>query len=141
MDTNISAQILAPAMPFSVNEVQAAIRVLNPKKEPGYDLITNQVLQKLLEKGIRFITQFYNVVLRRGFFPPQWKVAQIIMIQKPGKPAELAESYRPINLLPALSKLVEKLLLSRLSEIIERPKIIPNHQFGFRHRHATIEQI
>jgi len=63
------------------------------------------------------------------------------MIQKPGKPAELAESYRPSSLLPVLSKLFEKLLLSRLLEIIERQKIIPNHQFGFRRRHATIEQI
>jgi len=73
-----------PVMPFAVNEVRAAIRVLNPKKTPGYDLITNQVLQKLTEKGIRFITQLCNAVLRQGFIPPRWKVAQIIMIQKPG---------------------------------------------------------
>jgi len=91
--------MVAPAMFFTVNEVRAAIRVLNPKKAPGYNLITNQVLQKLSEKGIRFITQLCNAVLRQGFFSPQWKVAQIIMIQKPGKPAEL-ESYRPISLLP-----------------------------------------
>jgi len=60
-----------------------------------------------------------------------------------GKPAELVESYRPISLLPVLSKLFEKLLPSRLLEMIERSieKIIHNHQFGFRHRHATIEQI
>jgi len=43
--------------------------------------------------------------------------------------------------LPVLSKLFKKLLLSRLLEIIQREKIIPNHQFGFRHRHAIIEQI
>jgi len=55
--------------------------------------------------------------------------------------AELAKSYRPINALPVLSKVFEKLLLPRLLEITERQKIIPNHQFGFRHRHATIEQI
>jgi len=63
------------------------------------------------------------------------------MIQKPDKPAELAESYRATNLLPVLSKLFENLLLSRLLEKTERQKIIPNHQFGFRHRYATIEQI
>jgi len=107
-------------MLFIVNEVRAAIRVLNHKKTPRYDLITNQVLQKLPEKGIRFITQSYNAVLRQGFFLPQWKVAQIVMIQKPSKPAELAESYRPISLLPVLSKLFAKLLLSRLLKIIER---------------------
>jgi len=55
---------------------------LNPKKTPRYHLITNQVLQKLPEKDIRFITQLCNAVLKQGFFPPQWK-AQIIMIQKP----------------------------------------------------------
>jgi len=80
-DINTPAQITASAMPFTVNEVRAAIRVLNPKKAPGNDLITNQVLQKLPEKGIRFITQLCDAVLRQGFFPPQWKVTQIIMIQ------------------------------------------------------------
>jgi len=44
------------------------------------------------------------------------------MIQKPGKPAELAESYKPISL---LSKLFEKLLLPRLSIIMERAKNNP----------------
>jgi len=39
---------------------------------------------------------FCNIVFRQGFFPPQWKIAQIIMIQKPVKPAELVESYRAI---------------------------------------------
>jgi len=38
--TNTSAQMAVPVMPFTVNEVRAAIRVLNPKKAPGYDLIT-----------------------------------------------------------------------------------------------------
>jgi len=140
-DINIPTQMVAPIMPFTINEVRAAIRILNSKKAPGYYLITSQVLQKLPEKGIRFITQFYNAVLRQGFFPSQWKVAQIIMIQKPGKPTEFAESYSPINLLPVLSKLFGKLLLSGISEIMERQKIIPNHQFGFRHKHASIEQI
>jgi len=43
--------------------------------------------------------------------------------------------------MPVLSKLFEKPLLRRLLEIIERQKIIPNHQFGFRSRHAITEQI
>jgi len=140
-DTNSSAQTAAPAIPFTVNEIRAAIRVLNPKKAPGYDLITDQVLQKLPEKSIRFITHFVTQYSDKAFFYLQWRVAQIIMIQKPSKSAELAASYRPISLLPVLSKLFEKLLLPRLLEIIERQKIIPNHPFEFRPRHATTEQI
>jgi len=49
-DTNIPAKMVTPAMPFTVNEIRVTIRVLNPKKAPNYDLITNQVLQKLLKK-------------------------------------------------------------------------------------------
>jgi hypothetical protein len=62
------------------------------------------------------------------------------MIQKPGK-SELSKSYRPINLLPVLSKLLKKLLLPRIFIIKESQELIPDHQFGFQGRHATIEQI
>jgi len=63
------------------------------------------------------------------------------MIQKSGKSAELTKSYRSISLLPVLSKLFEKLLLSRINIIMENHGLIPTHQFGFRSKHATIEQI
>jgi len=63
------------------------------------------------------------------------------MIQKPGKPAEFAKSYRPISLLLVLSKLFEKLLLSKIFMIIVNCGLIPDHQFDFRSKHATIEQI
>jgi len=89
--------MIAPVRPFTVKNGRAAIRVLYPKMAAGYELITNQVLQKLPKKGIRVISHFYNVVLRQGFFPPQWKIGQIIMIQKPGKPADLAESCWSIS--------------------------------------------
>jgi len=58
------------------------------------------------------------------------------MIQKFGKSAKLAESYRSISLLPVLSKLFEKLLFPRFFIIIERHGLIPDHQFGFRSKHA-----
>jgi len=105
-----------------------------------WSIDNNQVLRKLSEKAIRFITQLYNAAYRQDFFSPRWKIAQIIMIQKLSKLAELAESYRPISLLPVLSKLFKKLLLPRLSIRMERQKMIFNH-FGLQHKHATIEQI
>jgi len=54
------------------------------------------------------------------------------MIAKPGKTPEDIESYRPISLLPILSKILEKILLQRLTPIIEESNLIPSHQFGFR---------
>lgn len=57
---------------------------------------------------------------------------------KPGKTATEVTSYRPISLLPVLSKVFEKLLLQRLKPIIK--EVIPDFQFGFREGHSTIEQ-
>lgn len=44
-------------------------------------------------------------------------------------------------MLPIISKVFEKLLLKRLKPIIERKILIPNHQFGFRQKHSTIDQV
>jgi len=56
------------------------------------------------------------------------------------KNSEDIASYRPISLLPILSKILEKILLQRLTPIIEESKLIPSRQFGFRMKHGTIEQ-
>lgn len=127
---------------FSVKEVKVTInKHMNPKKSPGFDLITAKTLQELPEVGFRYITMIFNAVLRLNYFPGQWKVAQIVMIPKPGKEPEEVSSYRPISLLPMLSKAFEKMFLQRLKPIIIERKLIPDHQFGFREKHSTVEQV
>jgi hypothetical protein len=64
----------------------------------------------------------------------QWKVTQIILILKPGKPPNELTSYQPISFLPTI--VFEKLL-----PMVENNGLIPNHQFGFRQRHSTIGHI
>jgi hypothetical protein len=59
---------------------------------------------------------------------------------KSGKPLNELTSYRPLSLLPIVSKLFEKLLWKRLLPIVEINRLIPNHQFGFRQRHSIIQQ-
>lgn len=136
-----TCQLELPIKKFSKNEVSQAIKSLKLAKAPGYDLITPKILKELPREGIDCITFIFNACLTRNFVPPQWKVAQVTMIQKPGKPADQVTSYRPISLLPVLSKVLESLFIKRLMPIIEENKLIPNHQFGFRKNHGTIEQI
>ena len=63
------------------------------------------------------------------------------MIQKPGKNANEVKSYRPISLLPVMGKLFEKLFSRRLKEVIAIKQLVPSHQFGFREKHSTIDQV
>lgn len=137
-----SSQMASPIEHFKIKEVKYTIqKEINPKKAPGFDLINGRILKELSEKGMRYITILFNAILRIGYFPDEWKIAEIILIPKPGKKPELVQSYRPISLLPIISKVFEKLFLKRLLKIIKDNRLIPDHQFGFRSQHATIEQV
>ena len=63
------------------------------------------------------------------------------MLPKPGKEPHPTESCRPISLLPVFSQILEKMIYGRLKPTIEKEKLIPDHQFGFRNKHSMIEQM
>lgn len=138
---NEPTQLDLPIKKFTKSEVSNEIKKLKLDKAPGYDLITAKALKELPSEAISALTFIYNACIVRSFVPTQWKVAEIKMIQKPGKPSEQVESYRPISLLPILSKVLEKLFLKRLNPILEQSSLIPHHQFGFRKQHGTVEQV
>lgn len=121
-----------------INEIR---RNINLRKSPGYDLISGEILKNLPKKALIKLTTLINAALRLKYVPDSWKIAEVIMIAKPGKPPHEASSYRPISLLPIMSKLFEKLFLKRLKPVIERLNLIPGHQFGFREKHSTIDQV
>lgn len=108
-------------------KVSLAINNIHSKKAPGYNLITGKILKELPLEGITYLTYLFNSILNKGFFPSQWKVAQIRMILKQGKTAIETKSYRPISLLPITTKLLEKLFLSRLMPVIEEKELISIH--------------
>jgi hypothetical protein len=125
-------QLKPPLNSLKRAEVQEVINSLNPKITSGYDLITDKILKELPIIRVKYLTQFFNAVLLKGYFSAQWKVAQIILILKPGKPPNKLTSYWPISPLPTVSKVFEKLLLKRLLQMVENNRLISNHQFGFR---------
>lgn len=134
-------QLSPPLRSCTPAEVRCTIKLLELKKAPGFDLITAEILRNLPKKAIVFITILFNAVLRISYFPRIWKVSQIKMVPKPGKPPHLTSSYRPISLLPVLSKVLEKIISARLNRCLNDDNTIPDHQFGFRKNHATIEQV
>jgi hypothetical protein len=94
------------------------------KKAPGYDLITGNFLKDFPKKGLGAITQIYDAILQTDYFPCQGKLGHILMIVKPEKNPNDITSYRPISLLPISSKILENILLKRLTHIIDESKLI-----------------
>ena len=134
-------QISPPIKPFTSLEVTELIHRLNPRKAPGHDQVSNKAVKELPVKGIPLISSICNAIFRLEYYPNTWKMSLITLIPKPGKPIHETSSYRPISLLPTLSKLFGKLPTNRLLPLLEDPKTLPDHRFGFRKQHSTIEQI
>lgn len=120
-------------------EISNHIKFLRNKKAPGFDKIENIMIKNLPFKIIIQFTKIFNSCLRLGYFPTAWKYAKVIPIHKPNKINSLPNSYRPISLLSVISKIFEKLILSRLGEFSK--DIINPEQFGFRNGHSTVHQL
>jgi hypothetical protein len=97
-------QLEPPIKRFKTAEIQEDISNLNPKKSLGCDRISGKILKELPIIGIKSLTQLFNAVLPKGYFPAQLKVTQVILILKPGKPPNALRSYRPISPLPVVFK-------------------------------------
>lgn len=122
-------------------EIRCIIKNMKNNKAPGLDNINNTVLKHLPKKGVVKLTHIYNACLNFGHFPTKWKEAKVIALPKPHKDNTLPSNYRPISLLSAMSKILERIILHRLSSHIEEHKILPNEQFGFRRGHSTVHQL
>lgn len=82
------------------------------------------------------VTEVYNACLTEGVFPAVWKKANLVVLYKgPGKPKELVKSYRPICMLPIVSKVMEGLLVKRLEN--RMVNVWNRAQFGFRKGRST----
>jgi hypothetical protein len=101
---------------FTLREIQNEIRILNPHRAPGIDLITAQMLKELPHEELLHLMHMFNAILRLDYWPTSLKRAKIIMIPKPGKNPTDVSSYRPLSLLLIISKVLEKLILKRLNK-------------------------
>jgi len=128
---------------FTLKEIKDEIKMLNQKeKAPGLDLITARMLIELTKEGPVNLTCILNAILRLEYWPKSLKTAQIIMIFKPGKNPMDVSSYRPVSLLPTMSKVLEKHILKKkkIYKDFNPQDWSPYHQFGFRKAHFTMQQ-
>ena len=71
-----------------------------------------------------------------GIFPNACLVTKLKPIFKKGKKVD-PSNYRPIPLLPLISKIIDKVVHSQSNEFLSDNKILYNYQFGFRANHST----
>ena len=86
------------------------------------------------------ITHIINQSLQTGIVPDQMKTAKVVPIYK-SSDQSILKNYRPISLLSAFSKILEKAMYNQLMGFLNTNNILYRHQYGFRRNHSTIHPI
>ena len=123
-------------VPTTEDEVLSKVSSLKNKKSSGLDNISNVVIKHIAIFIAAPLVHIINLSFLTGCFPSELKIAKVIPIHKSGK-RDVFTNYRPISLLPVISKLIEFLMHDRLVSFIDKHDIIVDNQFGFRKKHST----
>lgn len=123
------------------SEIGKAIMRTGSRKAPERDGVQNILLKNLSRKAIVQMTYIFNSCLMSSYFPDLWKVANILPFHKVGKDKLFAASYRPVSLLPTVSKVFERIIYNRIKKFEINNKILINDQFGFRNNRNTVQQL
>lgn len=102
----------------------------------GMDGINAKIFKATYEIITKELTHFINLCLRLGKFPSNLKIAVIKPIYKSGEKFYVS-NYRPISILPFISKILEKIIYKRLMTHLETNSILSPNQFGFRKKLST----
>jgi endonuclease/exonuclease/phosphatase family metal-dependent hydrolase len=125
----------------SPKEVRETIDRLKVKKAPGMDGIPNMALKQLPPTALVYLANVYNNMLRKQYFATSLKESKIILFAKPGKDPAFPQNYRPISLLSGFSKILERILLTRIMRHVDSTNLLIPEQFGFRKALSTTQQL
>ena len=127
--------------PFSLTELSTAISNFSSSTASGPDQIAYPLLKHLPEPAQLLLLSLFNRSWHSHTFPSCWKPTTIIPIHKPGKPTSSPSFFRPISLTSCISKLFERLILSRLTFHLESNHLLSTCQAGFRPGRSPLDQI
>lgn len=108
---------------------------------PGKDKISYAMLKHLNNDTLMVILGLFNKIWTEGKLPNGWTLAVIVPIKKPGKESGIATNYRPIALTSHLGKIMERMIVERLTYCLEVRNLISKYQSGFRKGRSTMNPI
>ncbi|GFW42533.1 uncharacterized protein TNCV_4257271 [Trichonephila clavipes] len=125
---------------FSISELREPVGHIRCAKSPGPDNFHPELLKHLGCNALSVLLTLYNHSWKYGV-PAIWKKAIVVPIPKKNKPLDDLNSYRPISLTSILSKVMERMITSRLDWYLETNNLLTSSQAGFRKCQSTNQQV
>ena len=124
--------------PVEEETVLKHIKELKNSAATGVDYIDTRTVKLIAEQIAPVLTFIINLSIQSSIFPSIWKWAKVIpLLKSMSADAILPKSYRPVALLPILSKVLEKVVFNQLVEYLEQNKLIHPNLHGSRSGHNT----
>ena len=117
-------------------EVLKHLKNLKRSCAVGLDEIPGSFLRDIAYVIAKPLTHIINCSLKNASVPSDFKSSKVVPIFKTGQKDNF-DNYRPISVLPAVSKIIEKCVHTQIMEHLEHNNLLSIHQFGFRKKRST----
>ena len=116
--------------------IEKELRALKRNKSSGLDELPPGMLKDCASYISQPLCHILNLSIKNSTVPNLWKLAKITPIFKSGN-KEQPSNYRPISVLPVLSKILEKAVHHQFLAFLENNKLLNESQFGYRKNRST----
>ena len=120
----------------STEEILLILQEIQLNKAAGIDSINGRFFKHGAKRLANPIAQLCNLSITLGTFPKECKIAKLVPVFKKGSKVD-PKNYRPISLLPVVSKVIEKVIFNQIINFISENNILFELQSGFRQNHST----
>ena len=118
--------------PVTEAYVLKQLQLLKDGKAVGLDGLSSRLLRIASPIIASPLTKLMNLSINTGLFPNDWKVAKVVPLHKKGSTNDRG-NYRPVSVLPVLSKLLERHVHQCFYSFLVQHKLLHPAQSGFRH--------
>ena len=122
--------------PITENKVKNIITQLKSKPSAGYDGISSSLLKYLEPILSGPLSLIINQSHHTGIFPDKLKLEKIFPVHKKDD-IHTIQNYRPISILPTISKIFEKVVYEQIQTYFLQNNLFSKSQYGFRSQHST----
>jgi len=126
---------------FALEEVSSSfvrkkLHQMKSTKATGLDGISARLLKDAAPEVSESITYIINLTISTSTIPSEWKTAKVTPVYKSGDKSD-PNNYRPISVLPLISKVTERAIQSQLVAFLIKHNLLSINQSGFRKKHST----
>ena len=117
-------------------DIEKILRNTNVRKAVGIDDLSGRFLKDGSRVLSKPISELCNLSFKLGSFPDPCKISKLKPLFEKGSKTN-SSNYRPISLLPLISKIIEKFIHEQASSFLSNNELLYNYQSGFRKNDST----